>query len=190
MKFWDSSAIVPLLIEERNSASVGRLYARDAKMMVWWGTETECAAALSRKQFLASEAGRETIEQAFVRLAELGKYWREIAPAADVRATARRVLRTHRLRAADALQLGAALIACGGRAETLEFVCADEELIGAARIEGFRIVEADVARQAIAGAYEIAARLGVIGSDRSAAPRTAATAKNRLRRSIRAKLRR
>ncbi len=48
-------------------------------------------------------------------------------------------LRLHRLRAADALQLAAALMAASEDPSALEFVVSDERLSQAARAEGFRV---------------------------------------------------
>lgn len=140
MKFWDSSAIVPLLIEEQTTRHFSAVYARDAAMIVWWAAHTECVAALARREREAGEPGRRVVLESFARLDELGRHWNELAPVAEVRATARRLLRSHPLRTADALQLAAALTACDGRPDTMEFVCADERLIAAARSEGFAIV--------------------------------------------------
>ena len=48
MRFWDTSAIVPLLVaEEMTSAALGAL-REDAQMYVWWGTGVECVSAIAR----------------------------------------------------------------------------------------------------------------------------------------------
>jgi predicted nucleic acid-binding protein len=145
MKFWDSSAVVPLLIEETGTPRYSAVYARDAGMIVWWATEAECAAALSRREGEAGEEGRLAVADALARLDELGRHWSELAPAAEIKVNARRLLRTHPLRAADAFQLAAALVACEGMPATMEFVCADPRLIAAARLEGFSIIAPEIA---------------------------------------------
>jgi uncharacterized protein len=49
MRFWDASAIVPLLFAEpEREALLGRL-ERDSEMLVWWGTPVECASAIARR---------------------------------------------------------------------------------------------------------------------------------------------
>ena len=93
MKFWDSSAIVPLLVEEKATRYFSAVYARDAAMIVWWATSTECIAALARREREASERGKRLVLEAFARLDELGRHWNELVPVADVRATARRASR-------------------------------------------------------------------------------------------------
>ena len=47
MKFWDSSAVMPLLVEERASARFARIHAADPEIVVWWATEVECVSALA-----------------------------------------------------------------------------------------------------------------------------------------------
>ena len=139
MSFWDSSALVPLLVREESSAAIGKRYRGDHAPIVWWGAEVECASAvarLEREGTLSSRGGTE----AFRRLDTLIRAWHVIEPVAVVRETARRLLRVHELRAGDALQLGAALVAAEGRSPTLEFVCLDERLSAAARLEGFAVM--------------------------------------------------
>ena len=49
-------------------------------------------------------------------------------------------LSVHPLRAADALQLAAALLASDHEPQRMEVVCLDERLSEAARIEGFTVL--------------------------------------------------
>ena len=48
MRFWDASAIVPLLMTESATRTVQALAAKDSAMLVWWATEVECASAVAR----------------------------------------------------------------------------------------------------------------------------------------------
>jgi len=57
-----------------------------------------------------------------------------------VKRLAERLLETHPLRAADALQIGAALVAAESEPETLEFVTLDRRQAEAAEREGFRVM--------------------------------------------------
>ncbi len=66
--------------------------------------------------------------------------WLEVAPVEEVRQRAVRLLRFHRLRGADALQLAAALTVASDVPETLDLVCSDDRLSTAARREGFRVL--------------------------------------------------
>jgi uncharacterized protein with PIN domain len=48
VKFWDASAIVPLLMTEATTKAVQTLAEKDPTMIVWWATEVECAGAIAR----------------------------------------------------------------------------------------------------------------------------------------------
>ena len=142
MRFWDASAIVPLLVVEPTS-DVGRsVLANDLDMVVWWGTRVECSGAVARSE----RVGRVTSDgarDAFDNLQRLGRDWTEIDPTGAVRVVAERLVRTHPLRTADALQLAAAIVAAEGRPVTLSFVTLDERLALAADREGFRVIRFD-----------------------------------------------
>ena len=140
MRFWDSSGIVPLLAREDATERVRALYQADPEILVWWATRVECASAIAR---LERDGGLEpeAALQAFRRLDALAASWIEIEPSDEVRETARRLLRVHPLRAADALQLAAAFVASERRPPTLPFATLDERLRLAASKEGFEVSE-------------------------------------------------
>lgn len=141
MRFWDASAIVPLLLEEpRREALLERL-EEDAEMLVWWGTPVECASAIARRE---REGMLELAEAsaALERLRSLSRAWHEVLPSDSLRGLAQRLLRVHTLRAADSLQLAAALVAADGEAASLELVSLDERLNAAAAREGFPLQSA------------------------------------------------
>lgn len=48
MKFWDTSALVPLLVSEAKTARLQAIAAKDPTMFVWWGSQVECVSALAR----------------------------------------------------------------------------------------------------------------------------------------------
>lgn len=136
MKFWDSSALVPLLVEEASTAPLQTLYLGEPGTITWWSTPVECASALARLE----REGRldpKAATEAFERLDALAEHWHRIEPVEAVLETARRFLRVHPLRAADSLQLAAAFLAAEGRPSTLELVCLDDRLVTAAQREGF-----------------------------------------------------
>jgi predicted nucleic acid-binding protein len=136
VRFWDSSAIVGLLVEEAHSPALFAAYEHDPEVLVWWATEVECTSALARLERggILSGVG---LGEALDRLAALARSWREIQPISQVRETAIRLLRVHPLRAADALQLAAAIAAAEGRPASLGFVTLDDRLGLAADREGF-----------------------------------------------------
>lgn len=141
MKFWDSSAIVPLLVQEAATAAATAYYSANPEMLAWWGTPLECTSALARLEREAKLA-RVGLSKAISQLAALQAAWHEIQPLDSVRATAQRLLRLHPLRAADSLQLAAALVACEHRPQSWDFVCLDARLCLAAEREGFRVIDA------------------------------------------------
>ena len=116
------------------------LAARDPDLLVWWGSEVECASALARLERAGALDAR-AAAQAFDRLKRLAQGWHEIEPSEIVRETAIRFLRVHPLRAADAQQLAAAFVAAERRPTSLEIVTLDERLADAAGKEGFALVE-------------------------------------------------
>lgn len=141
MRFWDASAIVPLLVSEPQTRRLMPLLEKDAEVLVWWETPVECTSALARRERegALSAAG---VTAALGRLRELADGWQEVLPTDPVRSTAQRLLRVHPLRAADALQLAAALVAAEHEPASLDLVCLDDRLAEAARREGFAVVGA------------------------------------------------
>ena len=139
MKYWDSSAIVPLLVEEALTDQIRDLYGRDRTTVTWWGTRVECASALARVERLGGLDPAQASE-AFDRLEAFADTWHEIEPGAAVRETAQRFLRVHDLRAADALQLASAFWASEIHPPTLEVVTLDDRLATAAEREGFEVI--------------------------------------------------
>jgi predicted nucleic acid-binding protein len=136
VKFWDASALVPLLVADPTTRALQALAARDPDMLVWWGSQVECVSALARLEREAALDGAQ-VRTAYDRLDELARGWHEIGPGEIVRETAMRFLRVHPLRAADALQLAAAFVAAENRPSAMEVVTLDDRLAEAARKEGF-----------------------------------------------------
>jgi hypothetical protein len=143
MKFWDSSALVPLCVDERGSRTLASLARQDPEIVVWWASLVECDSALARleRDDALTRAGATA---AFRRLDVLKRAWIEIEPRDEIREVSRRLLRVHSLRAADALQLGAAYLAAERRPSTLEIVTLDDRLGHAATREGFAVLGLEI----------------------------------------------
>jgi len=139
MLFWDSSAIVPLLLDEEPSLETRAVMRQDGGMVVWWGTPVEVLSALARAE---RSRGVPSADVGLARraLEDLSERWNEVLPSDEVRERAQVGLLHHPLRAGDALQLGAALTWARGRPRAHGFFSLDERLVGAARREGFEIV--------------------------------------------------
>jgi len=96
VRYWDTSALVPLVIEESSSQACRDLLREDRSIAVW---------ALTRTEMVSAD----------------------------------RLLGVHGLRAADALQLAAALALCLERPAGWGFVTLDDRLATAAAAEGFEV---------------------------------------------------
>ena len=138
MRFWDSSAIVPLLLEEDRSPAMTALIKEDQGIVVWWGTVVECLSALHRRE-REGLLSRADLDQAIGTLKELEGFWIEVQPKEAVRAQAARALSVHGLRTADSLQLGAALAWRPLPSGDAAFVSLDQRLARAASREGFTL---------------------------------------------------
>jgi len=138
VKFWDTSAIVPLCVNEPRSAGVRNILVEDPSIVVWWATRTECVSAFMRQiRDTNLHAGGE--RQARHVLQTLARAWTEIQPNEVLRGTAERLLAVHSLTAADAFQLAAALQWCQRETQDMFFVTFDDRLRDAAHKEGFTI---------------------------------------------------
>ena len=140
MKFWDASAILPLLVVENTTRSLQALANRDSDLLVWWGSQVECASALARLERGVLLDVKEAAS-AFDRLKQRANGWHEIEPSEIIRENALRFLRVHPLGTAAALQLAAAFIAAERRPPSLEVVTLDDRLADAARKEGFELID-------------------------------------------------
>ena len=138
MRFWDSSAIAPLLAEETASRPREAQLREDAEIPVWYGTWAELESAICRRE-RESSIDPEQAAMARTRLSVLTRAWLEVQPTSWVRERAIGLLRVHPLRAADAMQLAAALVAFKERTAGNRFLTADLRLAKAAILEGFAV---------------------------------------------------
>ena len=136
MKFWDTSAIIPLLVNERYSDIVDPIFSKDSAMIVWWGTSIECISAVSRLERENKITPKEH-SQIIAQLNELRTSWREIQATPLIKQYAERILQVHPLRAQDAQQLAACLIA--NQDMIIEFLTFDQRLEIAGRKEGLKM---------------------------------------------------
>ncbi len=139
MKFWDASAVIPLCIDEPQTKIVQDIAKKDNALVVWWGSLVECYSAFAR---LYREGSLKYQEEEQVRevLFSLASVWTEIEPSEDIRDIAVRLLLNHSLRAADSLQLAAAIVWADKKPKGQHFVCFDHRLREAARKESFTVL--------------------------------------------------
>ena len=137
--FWDTSAIIPVLLPEPRSAALTEALASDREVTLWWGTPVECLSAVYRRH-RDSPVPAPLLTEALNRLRALVEDADTVSPTDEVRRRAGRLVAAHPLRAADALQLGAALVWCEEQSHGEVFVCLDDRLREAARREGFSLM--------------------------------------------------
>lgn len=137
--FWDSSALVPLCVREDTSRKA-HAQLRKFLPVVWWATPVEIHSAIRRAHLLGHLDGL-AMQQGLSRLQLLSGAWREILPGDELRDLAGDLLDAHDLRAADSLQLAAALIWCQRRPARRSFLSADRRLSRAAADRGFSVLE-------------------------------------------------
>ena len=142
MRFWDSSALVPLLVIESESRAMRRLLDFDGAVAAWWGTPVECASALARRR-RAGKVSRAGEEWALAVLERLVSDWSQVAPSESVRVQAAHLVTMHAISAADAFQLAAATVWADGRPRGSTLVTLDRRLAEAARLEGFTVLPED-----------------------------------------------
>ena len=139
MMFWDASAVIPLCVDEPRSEAMQAIVREDSAMAAWWGTPVECFSAFARlrRERILSEAEESRVAETVYILSDS---WTEILPSSNIRVLAARILRIHPLRAADSLQMAAALTWAGENTKGQHFVCLDKRLREAALKEGFSVL--------------------------------------------------
>ncbi|MCL2659591.1 MAG: type II toxin-antitoxin system VapC family toxin [Acidobacteriaceae bacterium] len=133
--FWDSSALIPLCVQEQTS-SRARTLARQYSPVVWWATPVEIRSAIARLR-RAGELKDTGHKAALSRLGLLSRGWREVLPSDRLRSVAEELLTQYPLRAADSLQLAAALVWCQHKPAQRNFLSGDARLCEAADSCGF-----------------------------------------------------
>ena len=139
MRFWDTSALLPLFVAEKESARALKWLRRDPTVVVWTLTRVELLSALARREREEPPSARALL-RARRQVLAAWEEWSEIVAVEPVRRQAERLVAVHPLRAADAVQLGAALVAADLDPAGLELVTFDERLATAAEKEGFSVL--------------------------------------------------
>jgi len=139
VKFWDASALVPTFLDEVSTQQVRNWQGSDPGVTIWMMTVVEVMSAIARKQRERPDLA-ELCKQAIVDVRDAAVTWVQIEDAVAARYHAERIIMNYPLRAADALQLGAALLAADGDPQSLELVTLDRRLAEAARREGFPVL--------------------------------------------------
>ena len=139
MRYWDASALVPLVVAESDSEAARTWLSEDDHIVTWVWTRTEIIGAIERR---AREGSLSRLQRRDVleRFNAFADSWDEVTEVLAVRSRATALLARHPLRAADAGQLGAALLVREQLASPLTFVCLDQRLSSAAELESLRVI--------------------------------------------------
>jgi len=139
VRYWDASALVPLVVAEPDSELARTWLSEDDYIVTWAWTRTEITSAIERRARKGS-LSRQQRREALRRFDAFAGSWDEVTDLLAVRSRANALLARHPLRAADAGQLGAALLIQEQLAGVLTFVCLDHRLSTAAELESLRVV--------------------------------------------------
>jgi predicted nucleic acid-binding protein len=142
MQFWDSSALLPLVVRQPPfSDPCRRAFRQNVSRAIAFLARVECRSAIER---LAREGTLNTAarRRSLANIDKLVAAFDLVAFSPEVEAHALTLLGRHALRSLDALQLGCARgLASHGDPDALpEFVCCDRRLANAAVAEGFALV--------------------------------------------------
>jgi len=133
--FWDTSALVPLCVHQSITPSAIALY-KSYEVVVWWATPVEIASALARLVRIRQlDSGQWSRAHKLAK--ELADVWSMIQPSDALRAKATLLVDRFDLRAADSLQMAAALEWCEDVPQGRVFLTADQKLREAAMLGGF-----------------------------------------------------
>jgi len=136
MKFWDASAVIPLLLTEKQSDYCLQILKDDQDVLLWCLSRVEVVSAMTRRLREQSLTFGE-FQSAKIRLQHILEGAYQITALEKVMNRAVRLLEVHPLRAADACQLASVLVATQEDPYRVSLICFDERLKEAAIKEGF-----------------------------------------------------
>lgn len=139
MRFWDTSAVLSLLLGQKATSELKAVLSSDDSVAVWWGMKVEAVSAVWRLR-RTGEVDALSASRLMTQLDAITAAAHEVQPTEEVRATACRALRVHELRAADALQLAAGLVWAEHHPAGLSFLCLERKLREAAEREGYIVL--------------------------------------------------
>lgn len=141
MNFWDTSGLLPIFVEEKTSKTLRSLFEdrTEEGIVIWTLTPVEFLSSICRLDRMRQMTG-EQARAVISRFNEIRDTFNVVRDVETVKDQAERLLRIHSLKAADALQLAAALVSCDNNPRTCSFVSVDDKLAEAAFKEGFQIL--------------------------------------------------
>jgi len=139
VRYWDASALAPLVIEEEASELALGWLRSDTEIALWGLTRLELVSAVERR-VREGNIPTSARQPALRRIERITADAHEITDLAAVRMRALPLLARHPLRAADAAQLGAALLVADPDPASLVMVVLDRRLAAAAEREGLVVL--------------------------------------------------
>ena len=137
LAFWDSSALIPLCVTQPQTAE-SRLLSERYGIVAWWATQVEMMSGLARLDRTGQITHDRFLMGKQIAL-EIVRYWFSVRSNESIALCACSLLELHPLRAADALQLAAALEWCEGQPIGKVFLTFDRRLSDAAGLAGFTL---------------------------------------------------
>jgi predicted nucleic acid-binding protein len=135
--FWDSSALIPLCADQPQTSSAKALY-NCYSIVVWWATEVEIVSGLTRLERMGGIDNAQFLVGKGL-MQSLQRIWTPVHESPAIASKACALLEKFPLRAADALQLAAALQWCEGQPNGNVFLTFDRRLREAAGLAGFTL---------------------------------------------------
>ncbi|MDX1584870.1 MAG: type II toxin-antitoxin system VapC family toxin, partial [Thermoanaerobaculia bacterium] len=121
MRYWDASALVPLVVAEDSSKRVRALLRDDPAIVTWAWTRIEIVSAIERRA-REGTLSREMRRECLSRFEAFAEHWDEIVDLLAVRTRAMTILARQEVRAADAAQLAAAMLLAEDDPSSIELV--------------------------------------------------------------------
>jgi uncharacterized protein with PIN domain len=94
VRFWDTSALIPLVLAETGSAQARRWLAEDHDVIVWTLARVEALSAIARRRREARASAR-ALDAAREALLAGWPHWSEVTAVELVRRHAERIVETH-----------------------------------------------------------------------------------------------
>lgn len=138
--FWDTSALIPVFFKEDSSKILSNLFVERVENVIWDLTPIEIFSALCRRQ-RQKEISTEEFDRAWRAWQLIESKVYQVRSYESVKDRAVRILRIHPLKAADAMQLAAALVSTKEISQGHYFFTLDRSLCEAANKEGFSVIE-------------------------------------------------
>lgn len=135
--FWDSSALIPLCVSQPQTTKARLLYERYG-IVAWWATQVEMMSGLTRLERMGQITHDRFLLGKQIAM-EIVRGWIPVGSNKRIAVDACSLLELYPLRAADALQLAAALESCEGKTKGKVFLTFDKRLREAAELAGFTL---------------------------------------------------